>query len=248
MQNAWKEYFIFTRRDRRAVIVLFVVIGLLLILPYFLPAKKLEIHIDKELQAELDQYRQDHQANNQSLYFNTASDTTIHDAATNDTTKKELFFFDPNTLSEEGFAKLGLSQKTIHTLINYRNKGGYFKTPEDIRKIYGLSKNDADRLIPYIRITSNKTKQTEETKYDKPAVTTQTQQYKRINVNAATAEDWKAFPGIGDAISNRIIKFRTSIGGFKSIDQVGKTYGLSDSVFQLIKPYLFLKDSSNSNP
>jgi DNA uptake protein ComE-like DNA-binding protein len=247
MQNAWKEYFIFTRRDRRAVIVLLSVISLLMILPYFLPAKKLEIHIDKDLQTELDQYRQDHQTNNQSLYFN-ASDTTIHDTAINDNTKSELFFFDPNTLNEDGFAKLGLPQKTIHTLINYRNKGGYFKTPEDIRKIYGLSKNDADRLIPYIRIASNKTKQTDEIKYDKPAATTQTHQYKKININTAAAEDWKAFPGIGDAISNRIIKFRTSIGGFKSIDQVGKTYGLSDSVFQTIKPYLFLKDSSGANP
>ena len=60
------------------------------------------------------------------------------------------------------FTKLGLSQKIIHTLINYRSKGGYFKTPEDIRKIYGLSKTDADRLIPYVRITSSKSNQTKE--------------------------------------------------------------------------------------
>ncbi len=240
-QNHLKEWFVFTKRDRNAAIILLCIIGVIMILPYLLPAKKLEIHIDKELQAELDQYQRDHpQKNNQPFYANTYSDTAISDSV-----KTALFFFDPNTLSEDGFIKLGLSQKTAHTLINYRSKGGYFKIPEDIRKIYSLSKADADRLIPYIRISSNK--RTAETKHEKFYASTQQYQLKKTNINLATAEDWKAFPGIGDVIANRIVKFRTSIGGFKSIEQVGKTYGLSDSVFQLIKPYLYIKDSTGIN-
>ena len=140
-------------------------------LPYLVPAKRSAIHIDTALQKELDQYMQDHpQANDQPVYIAT-SDTAI-----NDTVKQELFFFDPNTLAEDGFVKLGLSQKIIHTLINYRNKGGYFKTPEDIRKIYGLSKADADRLIPYIRIASTNNKQTEEPRHEKTFT-----QHKQIN-------------------------------------------------------------------
>lgn len=240
--NYWKEYFVFTKRDRRAAFILLSLIMLLIILPYFLPAKKLEIHVDTQLQKELDSLKENGQPSNTNYYSNTSfSDTTVHD-----TVKKELFYFDPNTLSEDGFTKLGLSQKVVHTLINYRSKGGYFKTPEDLRKIYGLSKIDADRFIPYVRIASSKTNAAKEFNYEKPVEKTATHQYKKININTATAEDWKAFPGIGDAISNRIIKFRSSIGGFKTIDQVGKTYGLNDSVFQQIKPYLYLKDSSNN--
>jgi DNA uptake protein ComE-like DNA-binding protein len=45
-------------------------------------------------------------------------------------------------------------------------------------------------------------------------------------------------PGIGDVLSKRIVKFRNSIHGFKSIDDIKKTYGLSDSTFQIILPYL----------
>ena len=150
-------------------------------------------------------------------------------------------------MDEDGFAKLGLNQKIIHTIINYRNKGGYFKTPEDIRKIYGLSKADADRLISYVRIAASNKTQTSPKKIEPPAaVQSETHQFKKININTATTEDWKAFPGIGDVIANRIIKYRTSMGGFKSVEQVGKTYGLSDSVFKQIKPYLFLKDSTEN--
>ncbi|HEY2725796.1 MAG TPA: helix-hairpin-helix domain-containing protein [Parafilimonas sp.] len=238
--NTWKEWFIFTKRDRNAALIFLLILGLVIVLPYLVPAKKLEISIDKDLQQQLEQYTQDHQsAKNQSSYISAV------DTIGNDTAKNQLFFFDPNILPEEGFTKLGLSQKTIHTIINYRKKGGYFKTPQDIRKIYGLSKADADRLIPYVHIASSNTNAKEEIKNDQPVANNQTHQYKKININTASAEEWKVFPGIGDAIANRIIKFRTSVGGFKSVEQVAKTYGLNDSVFQQIKPYLYLKDSTN---
>jgi competence protein ComEA len=54
---------------------------------------------------------------------------------------------------------------------------------------------------------------------------------KEIDINTATAEEWKALPGIGEVLANRIIKFRERIGGFVSMEQLHKTYGISDSVF-----------------
>lgn len=239
-KSHWKAWFVFSKSDRRAIIMLLSIIALTVLTPYLLPEKKLEIHIDKELQAELDAYRRDNSQQQNNLPFTAGyRDTTVKD-----TIKPALFYFDPNTLSEEGFVQLGLSPKTAHTLINYRNKGGYFRKPEDIRKIYSLSKTDADRLIPYIRIAAKNYK---ETTNEKPAPPSVTDQYKKININTATAEEWKAFPGIGDVLANRIVKFRNSMGGFKSVDQVSKTYGLSDSVYQAIKPYLYLEGTATNN-
>jgi DNA uptake protein ComE-like DNA-binding protein len=242
MENTWKDYFIFTRRDRNAAFILLGIMAALIILPYFIPAKKSDIHVDKELQRELDNLMQENPAHNETKnYYAANTDTSVHD-----TIQKKLFFFDPNTLEEAGWLRLGLPPKVVHTLMNYRNKGGYFKTPEDIRKIYGLSKPDADRLIPYIHIVASKNKYGAPKQPEKEAFAPPENFYKKININTATAEDWKAFPGIGEVLANRIVKFRTSIGGFTSVNQVGKTYGLKDSVFQLIKPYLFLKDSINN--
>lgn len=235
-----KEWVNFTKRDRNAAFVLLAFIALVIMLPYFFAPQQTEIHLDTELQAELNHFlvNSSGQQSNQP-YYTSATDTTIADSV-----HVELFYFDPNTLSEDGFVKLGLPPKTAHTIINYRNKGGYFKNAEDIRKIYSLSKADADRIVPYVRIESVRDKK--ENTYDKPA-TASSKQYKKLNINTATADEWKVFPGIGDVIANRIVKFRTSMGGFKNVDQVGKTYGLSDSVFQVIKPYLYLNDSTVSH-
>ncbi|MBS1746165.1 MAG: helix-hairpin-helix domain-containing protein [Bacteroidetes bacterium] len=242
MENTWKDYFIFTRRDRNAAFILLGMMAVLIVLPYFIPAKKSEIHVDKELQREFDNLMQEAPAqNNTKNYYSINQDTTDKD-----TVHSTLFYFDPNTIGEDGLLQLGLTPKVVHTLINYRSKGGYFKKPEDIRKVYGLSNNDADKLIPYIRIKSSEKNETETKQQDESHFTIVKQGYKKININTATVEDWKAFPGIGDILANRIVKFRTSMGGFNSVEQVSKTYGLKDSIFQQIKPYLFLKDSVNN--
>ena len=135
---------------------------------------------------------------------------------------------------QHGFKRLGLQDNTINTILKYRSKGGHFWKADDLRKIYSLRKDDADRLIPYVQIAGQQTvakagkEQTIYTKA-KPAI---------IDINTATVEQWKALPAIGDVLANRIVKFRDKIGSFTSIAQVKQTYGLSDSAFIAIQPYL----------
>lgn len=156
--------------------------------------------------------------------------------------QKETFPFDPNNISPEEWKRLGISDKTTRTILNYRNKGGKFRSAEDLRKIWGIKNEDAERLIPFVRIEVKP--QTEKTINDPPnlqpkqPVTRSTP--KEIDINTATVEEWKTLPGIGEVLANRIIKFRERIGGFVSMEQLHKTYGISDSVFQLIDPYLKL--------
>jgi len=247
IKGIWKDYFTFSKKERNAVFILLVILAATIVVPYFVPEKKLRITIDEDLQQQLDKYLAQHPRDTQAA-------NVVSDSVPANSKSYELFRFDPNTLDENGFRKLGLGDKVIHTLMNYRNKGGYFKTPDDIRKVYGLTKSDADRLMPYIKIASSENKQTA---YEENKPTTykedkqpgensheQHNSYKKININTASADEWKALPGIGEVLSNRIIKFRNMLGGFKSIEDVRKTYGLSDSTFQLIKPHLVLKDSA----
>jgi competence protein ComEA len=69
--------------------------------------------------------------------------------------KDSLFVFDPNTASLQEFQKLGLSEKQASTIKNYLNKGGSFKTKEDLKKIYGISADQYNQLEPYIFIEKN---------------------------------------------------------------------------------------------
>lgn len=60
----------------------------------------------------------------------------------------------------------------------------------------------------------------------------------RLEVNAADSMAWIRLPGIGPGWASRILRFRRSLGGFVSVGQVAETYGLPDSVFRTIRPYL----------
>lgn len=244
-KHLWKEYFTFSKKERNAIIILIALLLFFIILPFFIPSKREVPIIDKEAQAllaQLQQYADSANLNYEAKPYYSSADLN---SGVN-YSKAELFNFNPNTLQADGWKKLGLRDKTIQTILNYRSKGGQFRKPDDIRKIYGLRQEEADRLIPFVRIGSDagskeysgyagysKEKYMQKKKTGLP----------KIDINNSNAEDWKAFPGIGDVLSNRIIKYRTSIGGFTSIDQVKKTYGLADSVFQIIRPYLTLSIS-----
>ena len=67
----------------------------------------------------------------------------------------ELKPFDPNTASEDDLLGLGLDEKSVKILLKYREKGGHFKTKEDLRKVYGLSDIDFLRIQSYIQIADN---------------------------------------------------------------------------------------------
>lgn len=67
----------------------------------------------------------------------------------------------------------------------------------------------------------------------------------KIGINTADSAEWMKIRGIGSVLSKRIIKFREALGGFCSIDQVGQTYGIPDSVFQGFKKYLFIDQPCN---
>lgn len=228
MKRIVKEYLSFTRKERTAIGILLALMGLFIAAPYFYTPEQLP-PVDTQ---ELEQY-----LGGQS---STAGIPSRKERAADEgnRTTTRLFLFDPNTLSEEGWQQLGLRDRTALTILRFRNKGGRFRRPEDLRKIWGLTAADADRLIPYVRIPAGEypgklTAKTDRSSRDRPAPV-------QLSINAATVEDWQALPGIGEVLANRIVRYRDKLGGFRSVEQVRKTYGISDSVFSRIQPLLYL--------
>ncbi len=148
------------------------------------------------------------------------------------------FDFDPNTASLETLLKLGFRENQAKTLINYRKKGGRFHTKADLKKIYGIGDALFDRLEPHVQI------QTQEQSTEKPWTSSTTLKSMMpvlpapIDINQAAEDQWQTLRGIGPAYAKRIIGYREKLGGFNSIDQVATTYGLPDSTFREIKPFL----------
>lgn len=155
-----KDYLSFTKKERIAVIMLIVVIIGVFLLPSLIPAKKDNTNdaAAKQFFRELAQLKSSKPdsaelapGNDEGAAFSyNEQEKTSHYALE----KKELFYFDPNTISPVAWKKLGLRNKTIKTIQNYISKGGRFRHPKDIGKIYGMRKEEVERLLPYVHINS----------------------------------------------------------------------------------------------
>jgi competence protein ComEA len=231
-----KDYFHFSRKDRVAAACLAVVLGVLFALPWFLPKGKGEpvIKKDSALMALLD--TMDTRAPRQNAYPEDAEKTFFADRKKADSYPPP-FPFDPNTLDAAGWQKLGLREKTAQTIIKYRSKGGHFRKPEDLSKIWGLPKGFYERVAAYIRIENSNAAPAFA---ERPKPVYEKRSIKTIAVNASDSAGWEALPGIGQKLASRIVGFRERLGGFHSVEQVAETYGLPDSTFQKVKPYLHI--------
>jgi competence protein ComEA len=245
------DYLTFTRKERIGILTIVVLIVLIWILPQVFKSPGSQIPPgDSSWIKELTSLQ--HKENDSGSVA--ADDESLNQHSSNQRGKErlneavaELFYFDPNNLSVDGWKKLGIREKTINIIHNYLTKGGHFEKPDDLKKIYGVHPADFDRLRPYIQIlTKNATSVTDKSNVEliKRSSQAGNKKYDLVEINTADTAAFIALPGIGSKLAARIINFRDKLGGFYSIDQVGETYGLADSTFQKIKTWLKLETIS----
>jgi len=113
-----------------------------------------------------------------------------------DKKKAESFEFDPNTVTLDELCRLGFSERQAQVILNYRNKGGRFRSEKDFKKMYVVDSAMFERLEPYIRIP-------------------------KLDLNAADSEALLALKGIGPYYASKILDYRQRLGGsFSSLDQL----------------------------
>lgn len=148
-----------------------------------------------------------------------------------------LTTFDPNTADSVTFRQLGLPGWMARNILRYREKGGKFHSPDDFRKIYGLTEEQYRILSPYIRIAQTDTAHRPrpslflvETRTD--SISKQTvEKYAcgtKVDLNRADTTEMKKIPGIGSGIARLICGYRQRLGGFYHISQL-REINLDDS-------------------
>ena len=144
--------------------------------------------------------------------------------------KTKIYPFNPNYLTDSKAYFLGIDIKSLNRIKAYRQQGNYFESKEDFKKISGISDSLYNILEPYIDIPIFVNKKNH----------TKTYKLSTKNINKATAQDLRYINGIGEVLSNRIIKYRNSIGGFKDKSQLNKVYGLEKEVIDRIWKVFYL--------
>ena len=234
-----KDYFRFTKKDRIGILCIVGLAGIVFLLPRLFAKERKELTLIEDsvfvnsvdtLQSKLNYAEQYPSENNTAYQYETSQ--------SNNFTKGKLFEFDPNILPAAGWKSLGLHDRTIKTIINYRTKGGKFYNPEDLKKIWGMPEGFYAHVENYIRVTSIEKKNDFRSDYPRPVYEKKERNISSVNVNADDTTAFIALPGIGSKLAYRITNFRDKLGGFYSVEQIKETYGLPDSTFQKIKPYL----------
>jgi competence protein ComEA len=206
-----KDWFGFSRRERRASLILLVIIVLVFLLRYTVPASNVEIK---------------YQDSDTSKSTNSES-TDQYNAQTSDPSIK----FNPNTASFDTLISIGLAPREANNLINYRKAGGRFRKPADIKKIYGIDSIKADKIIPLVVIQRDT--------IGKGRISYLSKEKPLLDLNTCDSSALDRLPGIGRVLSVRIIKFRQFLGGFALKEQLKEVYGLSPETYKLIENRVF---------
>ncbi len=136
--------------------------------------------------------------------------------------KDSLFCFDPNTLPVSGWVKLGLSEKQAGVIEHYREKGGKFRSVDDLRKMFVISPLLVDRLIHYAEITPAPASKNIRVIRKEPVA---------FELNAVDTSCLQEINGMGGSLARRIIHYRDKLGGFYDKKQLLEVWGVTPEKF-----------------
>ena len=221
----WKDFFYYTKSERRAVYVLLVLIALLVVAIVVVPGPV--EHSDTEV-LSVDSVKRENIA--------TQTDSWKKDsyAVKGKDIPVSLMSFDPNLADSIELVRLGLPSYVVRNVIKYRKKGGRFRTPESFSRIYGLTEEKFEELKPYIRISDSFVPKPKMRKPESPKTSWKSEkkdtfqrQFKYpegtlLAVNGADTTELKKIPGIGSGISKMIVAYRERLGGFYSLEQLAE--------------------------
>ena len=63
---------------------------------------------------------------------------------------------------------------------------------------------------------------------------------RRLDLNTATAEQLDTLPGVGPALADRIVEFRTQQGLFNSVEELKKVQGAKKTLVTSLKEHLYV--------
>ena len=153
-------------------------------------------------------------------------------------TEYKIYPFNPNFITDFKGAKLGMSIKEIDRLLAFRKAGKFANSPAEFQQVTGISDSLLNAISPFFKFPDWVNNQKAYTNNYKPFEKyPKKEPLKIIDINQATKDDLMKISGIGDAISDRILKQKEVLNGFVSMEQINDVYGLSPEVIVSLNQY-----------
>ncbi|WP_285009206.1 ComEA family DNA-binding protein [Pedobacter faecalis] len=234
MRQWINQYFSLSKREFNAVLFLIALIAALALCPYFFsPSAEISAKERETFRAEIEALV----ASERVGYHNRTSDMGSVLATASRPTAVRLFYFDPNKMQVDDWERLGLSPRQAAAVVKYVTAGGSFKRPEDLQKMYTISKVQYQRLVPFVRIDAP-VKQEVVVKLGErmPGVGLPVRTREVIELNTADSTRLCEIDGVGPAFARRIIVYRQRLGGFFKKEQLLEVFGLDSVRYNQIAP------------
>lgn len=166
-------------------------------------------------------------------------DATTEVKGTTSTTVQEhplavLHAFDPNTVDSLTLVRLGLRPWKVKNFLHYRSAGKVFRSADDLGDTYGWTTEDVKRLAPYVQVSAavrqtdnprsrhnhSRKEQAEHTSQSHQSESRKFQALTQVDLNEADTALLRRIPGVGEKISQAIVRYRQRLGGFASVSQL----------------------------
>ncbi len=224
------DYFNFNKRDRNAILLLVAIILIIAVVKFFVLPK----FETTDNAVGINEIKR--KAKNETTF---SSKQTTDENEDNGTISEKNYAqktieinidkpFDPNSFSFDNWLKIGLPEKFCKTISHYQEKGGKFRKPEDLKKVWGMKEEWFEKIAPFIQINivekiieSNSTSTTNGYVPRRKSI---------VEINSADSLQFDSLPLIGMKTANRIIKYRNLLGGFFSVEQLKEVWGFKDSM------------------
>ena len=219
--NYLKSHFQFPKKQRNGILLLLLIILVLQSLYFFVDSPKPKMIIDeeglKQFQKEIDSLR----------------------LVEIENSKLKLFPFNPNFITDYKGYTLGMSDEEINLLLQFRAQDKWINSAQEFQKVTQVSDSLLNSISPFFKfpewVTNPKVNTSSFSTFNlKPKSFKE-----KIDLNTATAIQLQRISGIGEVLSERIIKFREHSGGSFIADvQLEDVYGLSPEVIdRLVKEF-----------
>jgi len=225
-----RSFFSFSKKELNGIFLLSLLILIVLAIPW------LYRNFSKEQVYDLEKFKQE------AADFKGSKIRVFYTEDKKEARKVTYFEFDPNSIGDKEWQRLGLSIKQIRVIRNYVSKGGKFYKKEDLKRIYSIPEAQYSLLEPYIRIaaTYSQSKSVKEIKFAKPVTSNDRVSVSLIELNSADSLLLLTVRGIGPAFASRIIRFRDRLGGFYKLEQLKEVYGIDSLKFSQLQVQLSL--------